>query len=93
MDVRGERRLYCRYCGEEILMIHMAKGTTMPVDREPVHYTPGGGPDRFITLDGHTVFGRERRNGSECAFKPHFKTCKNSEDRYRDGGGKKGRKR
>lgn len=80
MDVRGERRMYCRYCGEEIIFIQMAKGTTLPVDPEPVRYTPAGGPDRFVTLDGRTVYGRERRNGSESAFMPHFKTCKNADE-------------
>ena len=75
----NERPYYCKWCGQPIVFLETWKGTKMPVDQEPVRYVPGGGPEAFITPEGRTDRGRERKDGQAEGYVPHRVTCKNAE--------------
>ena len=75
MNGKLTRTTQCRACGAEIAFIKTVKGKTMPVDPEAVSFTPAGGPETFVTLDGRVVRGVRRKNGSAAGFVSHFATC------------------
>ena len=75
MSTRLARTTPCRACGTEIAFIKTVKGKTMPVDVEAIRFSPGDGPETFVTVDGRVVRGARRKNGAETGFVSHFATC------------------
>lgn len=66
----------CRGCGEPIRWIITTKLKRMPCDPAAIHFTPGGGPETFVTKDGRVVRGKRDKTGSAVGYMSHFATCK-----------------
>lgn len=76
----------CRGCGKEIAFIKTEKGKTMPVDPEPMYFTPAGGPNTYVMIDGTIQRGRETEYGDKgsawIGYRSHFANCP-AADRFR----------
>lgn len=65
---------FCRGCGKQIIWTRTAAGKAMPCDPQLVSFTPGGGPETFITPYGKTERGRRSQEGQQ-GYVPHWVTC------------------
>lgn len=65
----------CKGCGQEIKWIRTGTGRSMPCDLPPVNFTPGGGPETFVTEAGKVERGQKRKDGTEKGYQSHFATC------------------
>lgn len=78
---------FCKGCGAQILWIRTAAGKSMPCDPKVIFFTPGGGPETFVTSEGKTERGKRSRDG-QIGYISHFATCpqsqrfKQKENRY-----------
>lgn len=72
----------CRGCGEPIRWIITTKLKRMPCDPAAIRFTPGGGPDTFVTKEGKVERGKRDKAGSAVGYISHFATCKQA-DRFR----------
>ena len=82
MFVKLEKRLgrttQCRGCGADIAFIKTVAGKSMPVDPNSIRFTPAGGPNTYVMMDGTVIRGREPREGDEeqaIGYRSHFATC------------------
>lgn len=75
MNGRLTKTTQCRACGAEIAFIKTERGKTMPVNPEAISFTPAGGHDTFIMLDGRLMRGVMEKNGKLFGFVSHFATC------------------
>lgn len=64
----------CRGCGAQILWVVTQKGKAMPCNLYVICFTPGGGPETFVTPDGKVVRGKRSKDG-EIGYISHFATC------------------
>jgi len=74
------RTSICRGCGAEICFIKTIKGKSMPVDPDPVYFTPGGGPNTYVMINGEVQRGREPEQNEDKAkvwtgYRSHFANC------------------
>jgi hypothetical protein len=67
----------CRGCGAQILWTRTAAGKSMPCDPEVIFFTPGGGPETFVTPEGKTERGKRSKEG-QIGYISHFATCPQS---------------
>ena len=68
----------CRGCGRQIAFIKTVKGKTMPVNPDGVYFTPAGGPNNYVTLDGEVIRGRDPEpddKNTMIGYISHFATC------------------
>ena len=67
----------CKFCGKQILMTrNLRNGIWIPCDPEIRKYTPGGGPNTYITAEGEIVRGGKWFGGQEAfGYKRHRKDC------------------
>lgn len=67
----------CKFCGKQILMTRNLKnGNWIPCDPEIRKFTPGGGPNTYITPEGEMVRGCHTYGGPESyGYKRHRKDC------------------
>ena len=72
----------CRACGYRIRWIKTKNGKSMPCNAQAVRFTPGGGPDTFVTKEGKVERGKRDKAGSAVGYISHFATCKQA-DRFR----------
>lgn len=72
----------CRACGYRIRWIRTKNGKSMPCNAQAVRFTPGGGPETFVTEDGKVERGRRRQDGEKTGYISHFATCPEA-DRFR----------
>lgn len=72
----------CRACGYRVRWIRTKNGKNMPCNPEAVRFTPGGGPETFVTGDGKVERGRRAKDGSTVGYISHFATCPQA-DRFR----------
>ena len=72
----------CRACGARILWLKTTKGKSMPCDPGAIRFTPGGGPETFVTVDGKVVRGKRGNAGETYGHISHFATCPQA-DRFR----------
>lgn len=65
---------FCRGCGKQIIFTRTTAGKPMPCDPGLVTFTPGGGPETFITPVGKTERGKRSPEGQQ-GYVPHWVTC------------------
>ena len=75
--MNGQRYGTCKGCGVQVLWIQTTAGNWMPCNPEAVFFTPGGGPETFVTPRGKVERGKRSRGG-QCGYISHFATCPES---------------
>lgn len=54
---------FCRGCGAQIIWTRTPAGKNMPCDPEVILFTPGGGPETFVTPEGKVERGQRSKPG------------------------------
>ena len=65
----------CKGCGAEIIWKKTSAGKSIPCDMPPVNFTPGGGPETFVTEAGKVERGKRDKGGEKRGYVSHFATC------------------
>ena len=64
----------CRGCHAPVIWMQAKNGTWMICNPEKITFTPGGGPETFITPEGKAVYGKRSREG-QAGYISHWATC------------------
>ena len=95
MMLREVKRMPCRYCGKEIILVKTARGKSVPVDPQSKWYREDPNGAAFIRMDGEVVRGSScYKTDDRCAgigYLNHDATCADSRRRDRCRGKKLGR--
>ena len=66
----------CKRCGRKILMtVNQETRKMIPCEPELHRFSPGGGPETYVTPDGIMKRGVKDYNG-EPGYRKHLKNCK-----------------
>lgn len=64
----------CKGCGARIFYVKTMNGNRMPLNPDEITFTPAGGPDTFVTMDGKVERGKRSQDG-QTGYLSHFATC------------------
>ena len=68
---------FCRGCGAQIIWTRTPAGKNMPCDPYVITFTPGGGPETFVTPEGKVERGKRSKEG-QIGYISHWATCPQS---------------